>query len=348
MPARELRAVPAADGSFAFTHLAPGHWRVHAAKNETEPLTLRRLVDRMREAIFSFSLASDRAPEQRVRVEAGQTAELSFDVDPNAPPPNVAAARIDGRALENGAPLAGAVLVRKLDWFHTAELATVAADGSFVVAAVVPGELDLVLQRGGEELWSGTVSLAAGSDTTLDLSWQTGALAGTADFADGRSVEDLTAVATGKCSNGAIKRTVVIAADGTFAFAALPAGEYRIEVEGSSGHTEEVAATVVAGNTAPVRLHLLPNHEIRGRVDLGQLSREHTMLLLRTESSFYGIGIGADGAFRHATAKPAVFEVSIQVDGVTHRVEPNKIDLTHGDVTGIVLKVLGPATDDDR
>src|SRR5262249_46169429 len=158
------------------------------------------------------SLLADRAPEQRVRVTAGQTAELSFDVDPNAPPPDVAAARLEGRALEDGKPLAGAVLVRKLDWFHTAELARVGADGSFVVAAVVPGELDLRLRRGEEELWEGTVTLAAGSSTTLDLSWQTGALAGTAVFADGRRVEDVAAVAIGKRLSGIIRRSVAIGA----------------------------------------------------------------------------------------------------------------------------------------
>jgi len=346
MPARELRAVLAADGSFAFAHLAPGDWRVRAAKRETEPVTLHRRVERLREAIFSFGI--DSAPGQRVRVLAGQTAELSFDVDPNAPPPDVAAARLDGRALENGTPLAGAVLVRHLDWWHTAELATVAADGSFVAAAVVPGDHQLRLLRAGEELWAGSVALAPGSSMTLDLSWQTGALAGTAAFADGRRVEDLTAVAVGSRANGRFRRSVVIAADGRFAFAALPAGEYRIEVSGNGGGAEPVAATVAAGSNATIQLRLLPNHEVRGRVDLGQLSREHSMLLLHCDDSFFGLGIGEDGSFRCATPKPGVYEVSIQVDGVTHRVEPSKIDLTHGDVTGIVLKVLGPATDDDR
>lgn len=346
MPGQVVRAPIAGDGSFAFAALAPGSWQLRAEPRQATPLSLHRLVDEVRTAVFSWF--TDEPITHPVEVRGGAVAQCAFDVDPNLPPAGTEAAHLSGRALRDGRPLAGATLLREIDSFHRAPLCTVGADGTFVAAAVVPGMHTLLLELEGEQLWAGQVALRAGQATVLDLAFATGQLRGKATFADGRPPTHHEAVAEGRCNGGSVQRGTAVGADGRFVFPALPAGDYEVRVEGPDGRSERTAATVTAGAAVEIQVRLQPRRMVSGRVLLGDLDAGEAMLLLAADTVRVGIHVAADGSFAYTPEQPTRLELSLSVAGVEYAVEPKSVDLTVADGRDLVLRVVGPAADRGR
>src|SRR5262249_3872455 len=138
VPLPDLRAGLQPGGTFAFHRVAPTEYGVHA-EPIAAPLSLQRLAEDVKDLVMPKFFGEDPI-SHLVKVTAGATATLEFDVDPSQPKPGEVAARVSGRASLDGVPLAGAELQHRVEPFRSVAIATVAADGTFAVAALTPGE----------------------------------------------------------------------------------------------------------------------------------------------------------------------------------------------------------------
>ncbi|HEX6810882.1 MAG TPA: sigma-70 family RNA polymerase sigma factor [Planctomycetota bacterium] len=340
VPLPHLRAGLQPDGSFAFPNVAPTEYRIHAAQVQPAALSLNRIVTSFEDLVMP-RFFSDGPTSHRVTVAEGANATLEFDVDPSHPKPGEVPARLTGRAVVNGVPLAGAELMRRLDLFRYDMVATVAADGSFEVDSLRPGEhaLHLVDTQAQVTVWECELTLQSGESRFLDLTMATGSLSGTAAFTCGLSSAGHVVTVTGSCNGGTAQRRVVIDVTGRFAFAALPAGDYLVAASGPDGKTEAVRVAIVAGAAAgPLRLDLQEVPVLSGRI-VGDFNPSRALALLRAENWSRGNGIGDDGSFHFSDVPPEACTLELMVRGKTLKLEPGRFDMSLGSQRNVQVRV---------
>lgn len=340
VPLPDLRAGLQPDGSFVFEHVPPTDYDLHAEPLTAEPLSLHRCIELIRAAVMP-SWFAERPLHQTVRVACGACATAEFDVDPNQPKPGELPARVTGRALLDGVPLAGAELQRRGDDYRRIGLATVAADGSFVIDKLPSGPVRLLLWQpdGGGELWQAELTLQSGETRRLDLAMATGSLRGTATFATGLSSRGHVVVATGTCHGGVVVRHADLDAAGHFAFAALPAGDYELQASGPDGRSDTVSATITAGTAAPeLQLTLQELPVLSGRI-VGDFDAARAMVVLNGSNWSRGNGLDEDGHFHFADVKAEVCTLELRVGGRTLALDPGRIDLRQGGRRELLVRI---------
>jgi hypothetical protein len=341
-PCPQLRATLRADGSFVFPALPPGSCVVSAEPNAEQSLSLATIVAVIQEVVMPMNW-NDNPNQQRVTVRPGETTTVRFDTDPNQPLPGEVAARLFGRALENGVPFTGAVLELRTESYTWAPVATVAPDGTFQCDSLRPGTHDLRLREKGERwqaLWEGAVEVAPGGDVELDLAWTTGPLSGAVTFLPGLPVSGYWAVATGSCSGGGLTRRVEVGTNGEFRFAGLPSGSYRVMAHGPDGRSPYVDVTIVAGAAMPrVTLELRETLALRGRVE-SQTDLSGALIMLEQPRSSYGTMLREDGAFAFSDLDPETYTLTLRLNGSRVELMPGTFDLRDGSRRDVVVRVV--------
>jgi hypothetical protein len=347
VPLPDLRAGLAADGTFRFPHVAPARYRLRAERAVEAPLSLGRLAEEVRQLTRPMLFGEDPIA-YAVEVTAGATATISFDVDPNQPRPGELAAQLHGSARVDGAPLAGLELERRVDAFRWVAIATVAADGSFVVPALPPGEQRLRLRDAArwEDLWEGQLELRGGETRRLDLVLATGTLRGTAAFATGLSTAGHAVLAHGTALGGTVVRRTRIAPDGAYELA-LPAGAYMVHASGPDGESEPVPVSIDAGSAAPpLRITLRELPVVSGRIT-ADVPLRGALLTLHSKSPEDGDSwrteVMKDGTFHFGHLKPLVYELELRVGRRTLVLEPRRFDLALGSHRDLHLRAVAAA-----
>ena len=349
VPLPNLRTGLLPDGSFAFPNVAPNEYRVYAAEMPKAALSLTRLGTDLRDLTGPSSKFFGEGPVgHQVTVAAGTNATLEFDVDPNHPKPGEVPVRLAGRVAIDGVPPAGAELLRRRDLFRWDTLTTVAADGSFAVDTLAPGEHTLRLLRKQDMviLWEGDLRLQSGESRFLDLTMATGSLSGTAAFATGLSTAGHAVTATCRLSGGTVQRRAEIDAAGRFAFAALPAGDYEVTASGPDGTSNPVRTSIAGGAAAaPVHLDLLEVPVLGGRI-VGDFTARNAWVVLRSNTSVDGNPLGDDGSFHFRDVPKEVCTLELMVRGKTTKLDPGTFDMSLGSQRNVQVRVAAAAKPD--
>ncbi|MGE3172193.1 MAG: sigma-70 family RNA polymerase sigma factor [Planctomycetota bacterium] len=340
-PLPTLRAPLDPDGSYALEALAPAPYQVKVMARTRSAWHMRSAIEKIDEVTHRWWLNS-RDHELEVTIAPGEVVNLSFDVDPNMPPPDAEGARIVGAASLDGRPLAGAVLARKIDWWKTSELTTLGPDGTFVVPSVIGGKQTLVLRRGTETLWEGDVDLQSGGETRLDLHWRSGGVRGALDW-QGLPPSEVTVHAFATLDIGTIQRDVPVDAQGAFELDELPAGDYRLVAQGAAARSAPITVQVRPGERAgPIALRMLQVPSLQGRVEFAGESRDGAMLLLESDNSLRGVGLEPDGRFEFGLLDRTTYTLSLRRGTDELRLEPSTFDLSDGAPrTDLVVRVVG-------
>jgi hypothetical protein len=202
------------------------------------------------------------------------------------------------------APLASqrAAALARSNWSAIADPTLTDLEGRFTISGLAPGEYIVHAHRKG----GGTAvvdSVALGSDVSLQLS-VTGSLAGVVTLADGTRPQsfDITLTAF---EQGFVRRDDFFGTNGAWAFAELPAGRLRVQVDAPEG-TASLEVTLGEGEAREqLEIVLQPRITLTGRVvDLdsgeplaGMSVSVTAAVAVATSSSHNGLS-DAEGRFR--------------------------------------------------
>lgn len=261
-PAPFVFAALRADGTFTARGLEAGLHRVEIQEAFAGRLSLSNLVEILRAQIFAFGnwLGSD-THVRDVVLAAGATRQLRIDLDA-AHEAKRAPTQVFGRVLCDDKPVAGArlVFVRRFQsdesWFSlpNQDLTEADGDGRFATDKIAEGrqELGIIDPRSGQQLAVVEVIAAAGEAREVNVSVQTGTLAGKVVAPAGRSLDGATV--SGQAESGATLRATVDAA-GAFEVRGVASGQWTLDVSG-----------VGLGSPAPVHVTVAPGGEVRDLV----------------------------------------------------------------------------------
>lgn len=294
--APDVRAVDT-DGQARFEELAPG-----------------RHEFRVLHGAFGLRPPSDEDEDvgwSAVEVGAGESAELTLTAEPGA--------RLDGRVLCDGAPLAGArVLVRAGDapgpgedrdrhHEHPALAATTDAEGRFAFSELRPGAFEVELLHPARPLGlTRALALAAGANT-LVLALEDATLAGTVRDELGRPVAGarVRALQPEAFDDGGPARSAPSAtsdAEGRFELTGLERGQRVVLESAADGRAITRSAPLEAGHAGPTpELVLVP--EARLEVALGDGTSGAALVRLTFVS-----GVGDAGAAERVPARSTFLE----------------------------------------
>ena len=342
-PARELCTNLQTDGTFVFEHVQPAEYVVFAEPIEDRPLSFSTFIEGFSEVLYStFRITSDTV-EERVNVKSGESVAVEFDLVPHQPEPGEVGATLRGRVLVDGRPLGGDVVLQmRDDRYRYSDLVRVAADGTFVVDSIAPGQQMLRLQCGGVERWRGEVTLQIGSATVLDLSWRSATIRGRVAFTGATwPVEDYTVRAevlateasratAGVAATGSYQQVARTDASGSFELTGLPVGTVQLVARGGDGKSAPLRLELGPDGRREVLVPLLETPVLSGRVELGERSRRGSMIFLQADGVFYGTSLQEGGRFRFSNLDRVVYEISLRLDGEVVPLTQARFDLRDG------------------
>ncbi|MCA9663745.1 MAG: carboxypeptidase regulatory-like domain-containing protein [Myxococcales bacterium] len=242
------------DGGFVLPSLAARNYRVSALRGYIP-------VD----AAGGGSASAD------VEVNAGETTEVELVVaaldgvirgqvvDADGSP--VVDAFISAMAEPENAPGSPIRMARWNDHALAPKLSD--QEGRFTLEALAPSKHTIIAKRrGGGEAFLEHVEV--GSDVTLTIA-ATASLRGVVGFAGGGAPERFWMTATDD-SVGFFHSETFVRTEGRFAFEALPAGTYKVDVRSATGDASAGVELAAGDAREDLRIELTPRVKVRGQV----------------------------------------------------------------------------------
>lgn len=215
--------------------------------------------DRLQPGEYTLRVAQWALSADPIRVADGATVEAALQLG---------SGRIVGHVTRGGVPAFGRVTLRSAAVSQSRQTQT-DRDGNFVALDLLPGVWEMNVSAsggadgGGRESISETVTIAEGETVEKTLSFGNRRLVGVALASDGRPLVGAKVTAyrvQDGLEGGTNQGSVQTSPEGTFIFSQLPAGTYRVAVDGLNGVVVSVENVVVPeeGDSAEVILQLSP------------------------------------------------------------------------------------------
>jgi protocatechuate 3,4-dioxygenase beta subunit len=296
------------DGSFAFTGLTPGAYRL-SARAEV-------LADYLR-------VGSTQGDKPDVIVAAGETATKNVVIEGHA-------SFAEGLVLDhNREPLAGYFVEANasnnlsgfMRWGRVRSPAVTDANGHFRIEWIGDGKAGLRAYRQG-----GAEGMRLGiqpGETNVVIQVSSGTLTGVVTGAPGQAKPDRLTVSVDDDAQYIWRTEAVRNANGSFTMHELPSGSYVVTVQTPEG-SATANVTMTNGSNVSIELALVPHVEIRGTVVWGDdgrpVSGAHLWLVTSGASQHHvdsEATTGRDGRFEflHAPASTTGFTVMTSLGG---------------------------------
>ncbi len=333
MPDMPLLALADLEGKFSVQGLRPGKYRVMVISSMAALTSPGGMATFMMKAGMQMGAGRGRNSEQ---VEVASNANSHVELDAIQAPEAMdgPSAPVSGTVMINGRPADGMLVT---GWGRRSLMATVDANGRFELGEVKTGKIGLQLRDPSGEsglggphnsyLWQRYIEVKEGEPQLLDITLDTGALAGLVLKLDGspaagvrvqmhRQSEENDAQASDS------NFTVLTNAQGRFELAKLPAGNYELNIMGKeNGYAQLTGVEVLAGGSVTgIILRLTKVMEVSGNIDLsffGDTPPENVYLALqhKDRAAAEGDRVKKDGSFKISGLPEGSYSSQIYVWG---------------------------------
>lgn len=340
--------VPDAEGKFTVVGVQPGEYDVSVLSSVRDLASFGAMSKQMADP-FSRMMPRD---TERVQLVAGQTAHVALHIG-DGPEFDGAAGRVTGTVMIDGRPAAGMVIQ---GWSRVRLRAVIAENGSYDLPRVPAGQTWLGLSDPDQtfamrQLWSGNVEVKENETAVLDISFDTGSVAGRVVGPDGQPLGAVVVRMNGRGTNGG----GFAATDdgGRFRIERLPVGKYAASLETNDDGRVDLDQIVEVRAGLPndnLVLRAQRTYSVSGTVDVSAVGAEVNVASMGL--NLQRISEGQSGSREFVRVHDGAFEVKGLLPGqyraqgwvrvgdegkALEGTEPLVVNA--GDMTGVVLRL---------